>query len=155
MKSNLPLEDHVITKNGCQTLPLEFSRRIQKSNWFCSSTLGKCPNQQSILRVLKLQFLRKRGQCEWCQHPGKCFFSFKYIQRHSKNGGAFETCKGWWGTIKPLGRASWNKNVPGQNGHFCSLSVISNSTKGLWAMQNQKCLGFQKEDRRGYVGAKI
>ena len=96
---------HVITKNGCQNSPLEFSHRIQKSNWFCSSTLGKCPNQHPISMVLKLQFLRERGLYGWCQSPGKCFFGFKNIQRWSKNGGAFQICKDRWGAIKPHRRS--------------------------------------------------
>ena len=34
----------------------------------------------------------------------------------------------------PIGGVFQNKNVPGQNDHFCLLCVIPNSTNGLWTM---------------------
>ena len=78
--SNLPPEDDVIEKKPMAEPLLQFPRRFQKSNWFCSSTLNQVLKTTPIWWVLKTHTFREKDRYEWPPSPGTLFLGFQTIQ---------------------------------------------------------------------------
>ena len=60
--------------------PITISRRFQKSNWFCSSTLNQVLKTTPIWWVLKTHTFREKDRYEWSPSPGTLFLGFQTIQ---------------------------------------------------------------------------